>query len=1246
MKTGIVGLRSVTFGAAGLLFSLAVHAFSPPVATEGPLTVRMTDPGEVQALETPVVVPITLTNASNQSLTGKLRIAVCDDWRVEDKRPRAFTLPPHGAQAMPVTVVAGKQTYAALYPVHAFADFRVAGNPAATAHAILILKVTPEALAKINATTAIWPCLQAPRHGALRLDDARNFQLTIATHDRKPIVKPVGWHGADHDTGGTFDFHDADRGEVCHAINVHPPYRNSWGQLWADCRIALPRQQPITRDFATALRDSDPRHEPPSDGVEYQIQVDQGDGFKLLFRRFSLAKRWEPAQVDLSAFAGREVTLRFVTDPGPAHDTTCDSAFWAQPTIQVGTPNVVEPASDRQTRLLRAIANARAVLAGMDADWAWKLESGAGQHGTAVVPGPHGIADAFIAFSDGQRDLIFEGFTVEVDKIPFGPQRHGLPCEHVRQSFRHGRGVLEHAVLKGDDSLCIRTELWAEHGGLRVAFSMPGATRDSRGEPRFTTLALGPASAKAQRVYAGFGNVLENPGRFDLAANGFQLSTRHVGMDFTNGLSLVQASDVFPDLFRVVPEQNLYALYTHHDATISLLPSAHGAFAAVRAYRAIADFRPAGGVPNLQGRICLDQWGGDYRAAANGLERVALYGVTNAVFVKHVWQRWGYDYRLPDIYPPAGNMDDYLAMADACKRHGILFAPHDNYIDFYPDAAGYSYDHILFNADGTPQQAWFNKGRQAQSYRWLPTAFDPWLERNLKLVKRSFAPTAYFVDVFSAIAPIDFYDRSGRFYTKLECAKRWGAAFDQIRATLGHQAPTISEAGHDALIGHLDAGESDHAGWMPAGKSYFSWHLPADDGERVPWHDMASHGAFVLLAGGLGHRYAGMENGVLDFHSYASDDYLSLTVLGGRNPMCEGPFSRGAVMTYWLLHDVCAELAKREILEHRFADDDIHRQRVTFSGDAGVVVNRGTNDWTINGVNLPRYGFQAQAGGAEAGITRRAGLITAMAWNGHTLFVDARPEVTAQRPYVNVHVNRFDDLGNGHGRLHLEWEVLQPVPAGYKVFIHFADPQHVSSESIVAQGYTHVEADRLARPGKFSSLCDVTLPVLKKAQTNLAVRVGLYHPGQGGTRLHLGGIHDGGDRIHCGIINITHKGTVTALSWQPEAAEAEAAEIQSRLNTTGKVIDFGRVATAGAFRRDCTAAHTWVLTPLPDSAPFPVILKLDQLGATTAKVTRIATLNEARGDERAVDFAQVGTNVRFSTDAQAFAYRIYINTTP
>jgi len=260
--------------------------------------------------------------------------------------------------------------------------------------------------------------------------------------------------------------------------------------------------------------------------------------------------------------------------------------------------------------------------------------------------------------------------------------------------------------------------VWAEKGALRIAFSMPGALRDLRGEPRFTSLAIGTASELAHRVYAGFGNVLEDPAPFDLSAGGFTLSTRHVGIDFKNGLSLVEASDVFPDRFHVNPERRSYSLVTHNDATFSFIPSTHQAFAAARVYHGLAGFKPAGGVANLLGRVCLDQWGGNYDRAAQDVEMAASYGVTDAVFVKHVWQHWGYDYRLPDIYPPDGNSNDFRAMAEACKRHGILFCLHDNYIDFYPDATGFSYDHIWFNSDGTPQKAWLNEGREAQSYRW------------------------------------------------------------------------------------------------------------------------------------------------------------------------------------------------------------------------------------------------------------------------------------------------------------------------------------------------------------------------------------------------------------------------------------------------------------------------------------------------------------------------------------------------
>ena len=69
----------------------------------------------------------------------------------------------------------------------------------------------------------------------------------------------------------------------------------------------------------------------------------------------------------------------------------------------------------------------------------------------------------------------------------------------------------------------------------------------------------------------------------------------------------------------------------------------------------------------------------------------------------------GYDYRLPDIYPPnpmMGTLADFVELVQACKTNGVLFAPHDNYIDFYPDAEDFSYNTITFNPIGQPVRAY------------------------------------------------------------------------------------------------------------------------------------------------------------------------------------------------------------------------------------------------------------------------------------------------------------------------------------------------------------------------------------------------------------------------------------------------------------------------------------------------------------------------------------------------------------
>ena len=327
----------------------------------------------------------------------------------------------------------------------------------------------------------------------------------------------------------------------------------------------------------------------------------------------------------------------------------------------------------------------------------------------------------------------------------------------------------------------------------------------------------------------------------------------------------------------------------------------------------------------------------------------AKYGLTDSVVVFHNWQRWGYDYRLPDIFPPNpqfGTLEDFKHLRDICGRHGMLFAPHDNYIDFYPDAEGFSYDHICFDSSGSPIKGWMNFGRGAQAYRFRPDTYLPFLERNASLLEESVAPDAYFVDVFSSIGAFDYRDREGGFHSAAETVKHWGNGFDRIREILGGGAVQISESGTDLLLGHLDGAQCNHLRITKEGGA-FSWKVDCEDHERIPWQDLAMHEAFVLQGAGYPHRFISGQDPYL--HGINSDDYLSAEVLTGHAPMTDEAFSRAVVRKYWLLHGLLEEVAGIPMREAEFVDGDIHRQTVEYENGAKVWVNRGKEDWGIEG---------------------------------------------------------------------------------------------------------------------------------------------------------------------------------------------------------------------------------------------------------------------------------------------------------
>ncbi|MBC7287754.1 MAG: hypothetical protein H5T86_06860, partial [Armatimonadetes bacterium] len=1136
-------MRLATALLAAWIMSVA-WSFVPPVDKAGDVTVSISDPGEIEQLGKPLEITVTVENGAQAEAKGVVRLEGIDDWQVKPA-DQAFAVSPGGRSVLTFSVTPSPRSYAVHYPIHAYATFTVAGRQY-TAHPILIVTVSPKC--------GYHESWADPQQGAtrltgaaLRLEDCRQCQMTLQTHGRPPVVFPWGQLGSDQDTGGhVARYSQVDRGGVKDALGMHEPWRQGWGSVWVDYPVVLPNR-PCRLVFWTAIRDHNPDREPPSDGVDFRIYVAPAgsEQFEQVFQRFTDSKRWELAEVDLSRYAGRQIVLRLWQGPGPKNDTTCDMAYWGEPTLLVGQ---AKPGADARTGAdlrQKAISLARNALSGRRGAYSWVLQSRAGRFGVGLALGTLGIVDGAVAFVSSKGELVFDGFRIAVDGNRLGSWRSEVAVDRVAVSSRGDGLTVTYSLAHRGRSYQAQVRVWPERGGLRLAFSMPGVARAADGTPRFTELSLGPASQPVRRLYCGFGNVMVPKGPVTLNASGFVLSTRHAGADFAGGLSLVQASDIFPDRFEWRPEEQRCSLVAHHDATITLVPSEAGAFAAARVFRDIAGYKPSPGYKNIVGRMCIDKWGGRYADDAADLRRAAAYGLNDAVFIKHVWQRWGYDYRLPDIYPPGqynGTFDEFLAMINAAKEAGMRVGVHDNYIDFYPDATGFSYRHIIFNPDGRPQRAWYNAGAKAQSYRWLPHAFTPWLERNLKLIRDGFAPTAYFIDVFSAIPPLDYYEQSGRFHTKQECAEAWGRAFDRVREILGGDAPMVSEAGHDGLIGHLDAGQADHF-------EATRWTNQLEDFERVPWHDMATHGSFVLLAGGLGSRYSNGQPA----HGYGTDDYLSNTVIGGRNPMCDGPCYRNTVITYWLLHDVCARLARAGLESVEFVDDNIHRLHSTFSDGGEVWVNRGQEPWQVANVTLPQYGFLARSGDCRAEIILRDGIPARMAQSPGVIFVDPRAPYldTSGRVNVTTYVTggRIED-----NRLILDvlWEIRQPLPEGEVIFVHLCHPEADHPEKIAAYGRCDLPAEKLQQPGTYQAHIIWEVPQDAPAG-DWYVRYGLYNPKLGGRRaIPLAPLD--GSRVMGGDVVVRKVDGRAALAEYKPAPVRIGTEAP---NAEAKVIDFG-----------------------------------------------------------------------------------------
>ena len=953
------------------------------------------------------------------------------------------TVPANGMEERTLDFVVESGAYSAHYPIHVTVSFRD-GEKDRVLDAVRVIETKFSAPAKSYKTTSV-------KLGGVTLigKSYTAFQNII----NQPITElGQNWigGGADQASKVSCDIVDVNAGTTRRGFACHPPYVPRGGSLYLSFPLELPAVTDgatLRLDYACAVRTLGPNDY--SDGVTFRIwaqgesEVMPNDSRQKLDEYHTTSTVWIDRSVDLTPFAGKRFNLILELNPGPKNDTTCDGCYVSGLTIN------------------RSEKTAAATDAKPESSYTFALNDG---YNAVIRPGANGLLDAQIEIGkpgDDSSKVVFNGVSVSIGALNLDNDACYVQPAQITWDEQNKRLTHSVTILNEDDRQTVQIVVYEKNGIL--IFELPASN-----PARIRNFYVKSANQTASRVYFGHGFVVNNPTQaFQITHGGHGLAASHVGFEFDNNSSILMCCPEAPEKMEVDPVQKRYTLNCSGACHLELIPSSKGAFAAAVAFRKNDPFhiQPPSGTLRKRGLFVIDIWGGRIEGCQKQLEQCVAYGVTDAMFIKHDWQRWGYDVRLPDIWgkdgdeyllaPGIGTYEQLKAFSEYCASVGIPFALHDNYIDYYPDADEFGYDKITFHENGKPHLAWINHGAKAQSYQWRPDKFHPFLKRNLALDKKYLpAMDACFVDVFSSMPVFDFWDADGNFHPKAETRQSWKQCFDEIADALAVTMPngskaggiTVSEAGGDYLIGSLAGADCQ---WMYPDPKGGPWRMrvPCQSWERTPWFAAVNHTNFSRHGAGYSDRFNALRDWSL--HHSDSDDYISSEIIGALDLMASRNNEiSGTVRKYHLAQHVARRLADKEIEAVEFESGNIKRQTLTWSDGTKTFVNRGQELWTVGKYTIPKYGYVVTdaSGALLSGIycnpANTAEIIESSTRPDGSFYVNGRGYSQVDLLAIHPVLKSAQIVDNGKAvRVQVEWNASRPAPKDLAIFLHIFEPK-------------------------------------------------------------------------------------------------------------------------------------------------------------------------------------------------------------
>ncbi len=244
-----------------------ILAFDPPLDQQGPLTVRIDGPERITEKESPFSVSVDLKNAAKQPVRGTLRLSGIDQWKCIPSDAVSFAVEAESESTIEFQVTPHEPTYAALYPLHARAEFEWE-NARYTAHPILMIDAAVEP--NLSAAPALpWEPFSVARDRSLALWQMPVHRSVIQVFGHEPVTTANGWTGnvasnrASVYVRDDFEIERSSRD----AIGIHPPWADGQvGTAWIEYPLTLPADTRITLQFATAMSPNG-----KGDGVTFRV---------------------------------------------------------------------------------------------------------------------------------------------------------------------------------------------------------------------------------------------------------------------------------------------------------------------------------------------------------------------------------------------------------------------------------------------------------------------------------------------------------------------------------------------------------------------------------------------------------------------------------------------------------------------------------------------------------------------------------------------------------------------------------------------------------------------------------------------------------------------------------------------------------------------------------------------------------------------------------------------------------------